>query len=291
MLYNKNNYRKTNDKKVLHKVKKQWIVVSVATLAALGATGYANKLTHAANVDRNNLQAQNQGNQSAANHSLTMASPQHSNGNQAQSASASYVVHNPSLNQSLSARNASVANQKYGQARATFNQSSRLNATLHAIGLAARTPQVGAHMTYSTVKNSLANVQAQANAIANNYKSINAKYAAASSAVNDIHAQASRYYVAESYSNVTKYVSASSISGSSTIAVNSSYSSLSAINSDGNWKDPAFYYNGGPQAHSDYESAVRKNFSAAERIYHKELSDLRRCDSDRFSGGVYSVRQ
>ncbi|MCL0330818.1 hypothetical protein, partial [Apilactobacillus xinyiensis] len=39
MLFNKNKARKVNDKKVLKKVKKQWVTVSVATLAFLGAAG------------------------------------------------------------------------------------------------------------------------------------------------------------------------------------------------------------------------------------------------------------
>ncbi|MCK8607134.1 beta strand repeat-containing protein [Apilactobacillus ozensis] len=39
MLFNKNKVEKVNDKKVLKKVKKQWVTVSVATLAMLGAAG------------------------------------------------------------------------------------------------------------------------------------------------------------------------------------------------------------------------------------------------------------
>ncbi|XIF19434.1 MAG: Hypothetical protein AJITA_00080 [Acetilactobacillus jinshanensis] len=50
MLYNKNNVRKTNDKKILHKVGKQWKVISVALLMAIG--GGAAVATHAnANAD------------------------------------------------------------------------------------------------------------------------------------------------------------------------------------------------------------------------------------------------
>ncbi|ALJ31015.1 hypothetical protein APS55_01695 [Apilactobacillus kunkeei] len=40
MQYNKNKFNKVNDKKVMKKVKKQWVVVSVATLALLGASAY-----------------------------------------------------------------------------------------------------------------------------------------------------------------------------------------------------------------------------------------------------------
>ncbi|WP_105957270.1 DUF5776 domain-containing protein [Apilactobacillus quenuiae] len=38
-MYNKNEFNKINDKKVLHKVKKQWITISVSMFAALGAAG------------------------------------------------------------------------------------------------------------------------------------------------------------------------------------------------------------------------------------------------------------
>ncbi|GAA6113456.1 hypothetical protein AP1H75_11230 [Apilactobacillus apinorum] len=41
MQYNKNKFNKVNDKKVMKKVKKQWIVVSVATLALLGSSAYS----------------------------------------------------------------------------------------------------------------------------------------------------------------------------------------------------------------------------------------------------------
>ncbi|WP_203621348.1 DUF5776 domain-containing protein [Apilactobacillus nanyangensis] len=41
MQYNKNKFNKVNDKKVMKKVKKQWVVVSVATLALLGASAYS----------------------------------------------------------------------------------------------------------------------------------------------------------------------------------------------------------------------------------------------------------
>ncbi|WKN29438.1 DUF5776 domain-containing protein [Apilactobacillus kunkeei] len=41
MQYNKNKFNKVNDKKVMKKVKKQWVVVSVATLAILGASAYS----------------------------------------------------------------------------------------------------------------------------------------------------------------------------------------------------------------------------------------------------------
>ncbi|XIF20160.1 MAG: Hypothetical protein AJITA_00885 [Acetilactobacillus jinshanensis] len=39
MLYNKNQFRKTNDKKVLHKIGKHWVTVSIAMLAMIGLAG------------------------------------------------------------------------------------------------------------------------------------------------------------------------------------------------------------------------------------------------------------
>lgn len=41
MQYNKNEIQKTNDKKILRKVKKQWVVVSLASFAFLGGTSLA----------------------------------------------------------------------------------------------------------------------------------------------------------------------------------------------------------------------------------------------------------
>ncbi|WKN29439.1 hypothetical protein MUB42_03295 [Apilactobacillus kunkeei] len=40
MQYNKNQFIKSNDKKIMKKVKKQWVVVSIATLSVLGASAY-----------------------------------------------------------------------------------------------------------------------------------------------------------------------------------------------------------------------------------------------------------
>ncbi|WP_105957278.1 DUF5776 domain-containing protein [Apilactobacillus quenuiae] len=55
MQYNKNKFQKVNDKKVMKKVKKQWVVVSIASLAMLGgiATAYGTTdfVVHADNND------------------------------------------------------------------------------------------------------------------------------------------------------------------------------------------------------------------------------------------------
>ncbi|WP_413627854.1 hypothetical protein R4B61_01325 [Fructilactobacillus vespulae] len=40
MLYNKNKFQKENDKKVLRKVKKQWVTVSLATFMLLGGASF-----------------------------------------------------------------------------------------------------------------------------------------------------------------------------------------------------------------------------------------------------------
>ncbi|TPR19081.1 DUF5776 domain-containing protein [Apilactobacillus timberlakei] len=45
MQYNKNEFRKTNDKKIMKKVKKQWVVVSIASLAVLGGFAVSGTLS------------------------------------------------------------------------------------------------------------------------------------------------------------------------------------------------------------------------------------------------------
>ena len=47
MMYNKQQFQKTNDKKVLHKVKKHWVVVSLAMLGALGIGSVSTTAVHA----------------------------------------------------------------------------------------------------------------------------------------------------------------------------------------------------------------------------------------------------
>lgn len=59
-MYNKNKFDKINDKKVLHKIKKHWVVVSLALLGVIGATGATT--TVKANAD-------NTGTPNDANHS------------------------------------------------------------------------------------------------------------------------------------------------------------------------------------------------------------------------------
>ena len=55
MPYNKNQFRKVNDKKVLHKVKSHWVAVSLSLLMALGGTAVAGQAVHADNnADLNN---------------------------------------------------------------------------------------------------------------------------------------------------------------------------------------------------------------------------------------------
>ncbi|MCT6858762.1 MAG: hypothetical protein M3Z82_05800, partial [Apilactobacillus sp.] len=58
MQYNKNQFNKVKDKKVMKKVKKQWVVVSVATLAALGTTVYSFG-GHDAHADSNGSSSSN----------------------------------------------------------------------------------------------------------------------------------------------------------------------------------------------------------------------------------------
>ncbi|TMT00402.1 hypothetical protein FD688_04310 [Apilactobacillus kunkeei] len=65
MQYNKNEFMKSNDKKIMKKVKKQWVVVSIATLAFLGASAYGMMNTNvSASADTVAASADNQFNNS-----------------------------------------------------------------------------------------------------------------------------------------------------------------------------------------------------------------------------------
>ena len=50
--YNKNKFDKINDKKVLHKIKKHWVVISLALLSMIGAGSALTSVS--ANADGNN---------------------------------------------------------------------------------------------------------------------------------------------------------------------------------------------------------------------------------------------
>ncbi|CAI2563010.1 hypothetical protein AKUH4B402J_02260 [Apilactobacillus kunkeei] len=88
MQYNKNEIQKTNDKKILRKVKKQWVVVSLSSFALLGATSLAlmshdvkasahdNPDTHVSSVNQNTSDGQ------SANGNQNTSDGQNANGNQ-----------------------------------------------------------------------------------------------------------------------------------------------------------------------------------------------------------------
>ncbi|GAT90337.1 DUF5776 domain-containing protein [Apilactobacillus kunkeei] len=72
MQYNKNEFQKTNDKKILRKVKKQWVVVSLASFAFLGGTSLAlmsqGVSAHADDTTKNNTEVvQPNNNQQSSN--------------------------------------------------------------------------------------------------------------------------------------------------------------------------------------------------------------------------------
>lgn len=99
MLYNKRNCRKINDKKVLHKVGKHWVILSVALLSLLvgGAYSYTSasanttqgngvksvQMNHSANYLKNSIM----GSSSVATHSSAAAQPQQSSASSASSQS------------------------------------------------------------------------------------------------------------------------------------------------------------------------------------------------------------
>ncbi|TMT00755.1 hypothetical protein FD690_04630 [Apilactobacillus kunkeei] len=99
MQYNKQQFNKVKDKKVMKKVKKQWVVVSVATLAFLGTTAYTiggNKAhadtkpeTNSGSNSSGNTTTQSARSSSSSSVSLTAASGQTSSSNQSRGTSAS----------------------------------------------------------------------------------------------------------------------------------------------------------------------------------------------------------
>ncbi|MCL0312641.1 DUF1542 domain-containing protein, partial [Apilactobacillus sp. TMW 2.2459] len=72
MIFNKKEFQKVEDKKVLKKVKKQWITVSVSTLAVLGTTGFTldsnGILTHASDNISSSESSSNSVDSSVVNH-------------------------------------------------------------------------------------------------------------------------------------------------------------------------------------------------------------------------------
>ncbi|CAI2664641.1 hypothetical protein AKUH4B102A_14460 [Apilactobacillus kunkeei] len=74
MMFNKNQFHKTSDKKVLRKVKKQWVTVSVATLAFLGGSFYLTSTSASADAVNSTQVAQSNStteNQSSGSSSAT----------------------------------------------------------------------------------------------------------------------------------------------------------------------------------------------------------------------------
>ncbi|CAK1235398.1 hypothetical protein R55210_AODCCCNP_00563 [Fructobacillus fructosus] len=57
MNYNKLNVEKNNTKKVLHKVKKNWVIISLASFTVLGAGSFASDATISASSETTKTQA------------------------------------------------------------------------------------------------------------------------------------------------------------------------------------------------------------------------------------------
>ncbi|WP_220728572.1 DUF5776 domain-containing protein [Apilactobacillus xinyiensis] len=146
MEYNKKFLRKINDKKVLKKVKKQWVTVSVATLAMLGTSALlmtsTNNVTAKADdttqLTNNNQQPQQQGASDATNSQNAQSNASdtykaaYQGASDAKSAYDAYATSNgtssnyPSYNASSSSVNDGNANQSADKTNAaqTPNQSS-----------------------------------------------------------------------------------------------------------------------------------------------------------------------
>ncbi|CAI2562852.1 hypothetical protein AKUH4B402J_02240 [Apilactobacillus kunkeei] len=85
MQYNKNKFNKVNDKKVMKKVKKQWVVVSVATLALFGASAYgmtstSSVVAHASDGTTTQQQEGTSGNQGSSDGNSTSGGSQSQQG-------------------------------------------------------------------------------------------------------------------------------------------------------------------------------------------------------------------
>ncbi|QBP18204.1 BspA family leucine-rich repeat surface protein [Acetilactobacillus jinshanensis] len=125
MGYNKRQYRKTNDKKVLHKIRKRWVVVSLALLATLGGASVAHKgkIAHA-QTNPNNTSANAQQNpQSTSGDVMSDASHMHAH---LVSAAQTNVAQN-NLNESI---NNNTSNSSFKQI--TSNANSVVNSALQA---------------------------------------------------------------------------------------------------------------------------------------------------------------
>ncbi|MGL5899438.1 MAG: mucin-binding protein, partial [Lactobacillaceae bacterium] len=116
MLYNKNSLTKNNDKKVLRKVKKNWIVVSFATFAVVGSTLIFNDNVNAKASENNN--------------SIQTVSSQASNAN-ISSGSNSLSSYSSSADQISSATNSISNNQSSSQNN--LSSSSSLNNEYNSI--------------------------------------------------------------------------------------------------------------------------------------------------------------
>ncbi|KPN80589.1 hypothetical protein RZ56_01240 [Apilactobacillus kunkeei] len=177
MQYNKQQFNKVKDKKVMKKVKKQWVIVSVATLAFLGTTAYTmsgNKAHADTNPNTGNgTSSSGQGNtqstesKSSSSVSLTAASGQTSS-NQSSGTSASSSTSNETAKSSTPSVTVGTTN---GQAP-SFNNNDD-SATY------AQQIQQG----YQDAFNGKANNSGTLTGQAINY--YNAGYAAAAAVMND----------------------------------------------------------------------------------------------------------
>lgn len=142
MEYNKNQFKKTNDKKILHKIGKSWKAVSITLLMAIGGTAAAQQATHAdtnTNTD-GQTQANIKANQMSANYA-TLVKPQFAASTSARPAStSSQAISSASfsnLNHStISTKTDSLANHAVVDAiNNTSNDASGVNSLATSLSL------------------------------------------------------------------------------------------------------------------------------------------------------------
>ncbi|MBI0091614.1 hypothetical protein H3T37_04635 [Lactobacillus sp. M0345] len=263
MQYNKNKFNKVNDKKVMKKVKKQWVVVSVATLALLGASAYgmtstSSVVAHAADGTTQQQEGSNGTNTTTSGNSGESKSQQEAD---AQSAAAQ--------KQKDTAQDQGSSDGTAGRSKATLSSyQDYYNAAYSAASVSASIAASNAGSSDFTANKSKASYANHQDAYDTAYSAASiAASVAASQKSHDNSVAASSSAVSAGISDYAKGSSAASNVGSvNQSTYNSAYSQASsgfyaALNSstasDANTSDANY------QAGSSYEARYSAAISAA----------------------------
>ncbi|KOY75537.1 hypothetical protein RZ70_08990 [Apilactobacillus kunkeei] len=269
MQYNKNKFNKVNDKKVMKKVKKQWVVVSVATLALLGASAYgmtstSSVVAHAADgtTQQQGGTTEKQGSSDGSSNSGGSQSQQETDEQNAQSSAAAEKQKEAAQDQGSSDGTAGVTKASLSSYQDDYNAAYSAASTSASI---AASNAGSSDFTANKSKASYANHQ-DAYDTAYSAASIAASVAASQKS-HDNSVAASSSAVSAGISDYAKGSSAASNVGSvNQSTYNSAYSQASsgfyaALNSstasDANTSDANY------QAGSSYEAKYSAAISAA----------------------------